>query len=147
MKVFLPIISMLAMAGCSSTPNVDFNEYYGSTWTNKASETTYTNCSVVWLNKDMMSSHNLQRLVENGKLTTEQAARAAKSFPKVGDPECMAYASYGLHRNTITLTRDKNKQLIRKGTTYLCENSNAPCTGIKVEIENGLISSVEPLAK
>jgi len=144
MKNVLSLCALTLMTACSVTPE----SAYESGWNLKKSEGTYKECAMTWLKKDMFMAQNMDRLITLGYLTKEQAIRAAKSEVRVGDPECLAFAAFGLTRGSkLSFVNDSNKNLLERELNYSCKESNATCPGVSITIENGVVSSVYSLPK
>ncbi len=142
MKKTLSLCVLTLLSACSVTPE----SAYESGWNLKKSEGTYKECAMTWLNKDMFMAQNMDRLIALGYLTKEQAIRAAKSEVRVGDPECLAFAAFGLTRGSkLSFVNDINKNLLERKLNYSCEESNAKCPGVSITIKNGIVSSVSSL--
>ena len=134
-------LTVLSLSACASGPG----SAYKDGWTETSSEHAYTECSVVHLAKGQLVPQNLDALVGNGMLTPAQAARVRAGTVRVGDPECLAYAAYGLQRAKITLTRDPSGKLLSKTVAYVCGDSDAPCPGVNVEFVDGRVAETSPL--
>ncbi|WP_236585284.1 hypothetical protein [Dyella sp. EPa41] len=104
-------------------------------------------CGVVWIGLNHSTPSNFPRLVAQGVLTPEQAARVDAQMLRVGDPECMVYASFGIRENEADFRRDRDKRLISIALDFRCDLSPVSCPGWHVEVRDGLVSTVRPLTK
>lgn len=120
---------------------------YPSGWNASVNENTYSTCGIVRHNEKIFIPQNAVALRNQGLLTADEAARVEKATVKVGDSECMAYASYGLMRGTVSNTTDLDGRTIEKSVKYLCSNSPAPCPGVVVTFRDGRVSAIQQIAK
>ena len=134
----------LVLTACSTVPE----SAYDSGWNNDVSEATYKECGKTTWNKGMYSSQNLRRLVPLGFLTQEQALRASKQEVRVGDPECLVFAAYGLKRGKFfNFTNDANKNLIEREFSYTCDTSDIKCPGKTFKVKNGVVTEISGAPK
>lgn len=135
LKFIIALGSIAALTACSTLRQSAFP----SGWNDETNEAAYIECGAYKINK------GYQALVDNGKLTPEQALRASKGDVRTGDSECLAYAAYGLDRKTIGVTTSLEGLVIGKQATYICTNSDVPCPGVRVEFSDGRVTSVIPI--
>ena len=135
-KKLLTLVLLSQLAACSSKPS----SAYDSGWTNDTNEAAYKACSVYRITKDLSNPSVLENLVSSRVLTNEQAQRAISGDVRVGDPECLAYAAYGLDRHKIGTQTNNKGQFITKTATYLCSQSNVPCPGLVVRFSDGKVT-------
>jgi hypothetical protein len=102
-------------------------------------------CGMVWLDKQHFIQHNLDLLVQEGYLTAQQAYRAREHDVRPGDPECLAYAAYGLRQSKVTEVHDAHKRLTSIAIDYRCELSPIPCPGVMVQIIDGRVTGLSAL--
>lgn len=144
MKIFnkvLVLVFLSQIAACASKPS----SAYESGWTTNTNEDAYTNCAVFRLNKQIKDPAVLQHLVASGSLSKSQAQRALIQDVRVGDPECLAYAAYGLDRHKIAFYSNKKGQVTAKAVTYRCDQSEVVCPGLRVQFADGKVSGITPL--
>ena len=140
MKYLTLIACMVAVTGC--TP-VSKRSVYSSGWSDDRSGAMFRMCAPYHLQKNMPIEPNLELLVAHGLLTPDQAQRARNADVQVGDPECLAYAAYGLSTGPVTFLRRTNKDgVIYKDITYWCSNSQAPCPGVIVTVADGKVTNI-----
>lgn len=120
---------------------------YPSGWNAKVNESTYSTCGIVRHNEKIFIPQNVVALRNQGLLTADEAARVEKAAVKVGDSECMAYASYGMMRGTVSKTSDRDGRTIERSVKYLCSNSPAPCPGVLVTFRDGRVSAIQQVAE
>lgn len=140
-KIVLVLSCISALTACSTLKQ----SAYQSGWNSQTNEAAYSECGIYRLSKGMPIQHNLDRLIALGMLSPEQALRASKVEVRPGDPECLAYAAYGLKRKTIGVTRNLDGLVIGKQATYVCADSDVPCPGVKVEFSDGRVTAVTPI--
>lgn len=102
-------------------------------------------CGMVWLDKEHFIQHNLDFLVQEGYLTAQQAYRAREHDVRLGDPECLAYAAYGLWQSKVTEVHDAHKRLTSVAIDYRCELSPITCPSIRVQIIDGRVTALSAL--
>jgi len=135
-------IALVVMAVAACTP-VAKRSVYPSGWSNFSSNETFRACAPYHLQKNMPIEHNLELLVTHGLLTQDQSQRVRIADVRVGDPECMVYAAYGLTTGSQTFFRGtKNDGLIQRSVAYWCANSEAPCPGVVVTIADGRVTNI-----
>ncbi|MCC2960537.1 hypothetical protein LK540_08835 [Massilia sp. IC2-278] len=139
-KITFIAISIVALTACSSLKQ----SAYQSGWNNDTNEAAYRECGMYRIAKGMPVQQNLDRLVALGKLSPEQASRASKADVRPGDPECLAFAAYGLNRKEIGITKNSDGLVISKQATYACADSDVPCPGIQVEFSDGKVTAINP---
>lgn len=140
MKHATLLLCILAAAGC--TP-VAKRSVYASGWSDYSSGVAFKACAPYHLQKNMPVEPNLELLVARGLLTADQAQRARVADVRMGDPECLVYAAYGLSTDTVTFFRRTiNDGLIHKSVAYWCSNSEAPCPGVVVTIADGTVTNI-----
>jgi hypothetical protein len=144
MKKVFSFSIVLTLTACSTVPE----SAYESGWNNQVSEATYEECGKTTWNKEMYSSQNLARLVPLGYLTKEQATRASRQDVRIGDPECLVFAAYGLNRGkSFNFTTDTNKNLVEREFSYTCDTSDAKCPGITFKVKNGVVAEISGIPK
>ena len=136
---------MLGCIGALTACSTFRQSAYQSGWNGETNEAAYRECGIYRLHKGMQIQQNIDRLVALGKLTPEQALRASKAEVHPGDPECLAYAAYGLDRKEISVTKNLDSLVIGKQATYVCAESDVPCPGVKVEFSDGKVTAVNPI--
>lgn len=132
------------LTACAS---IGQNSMYPSGWNANVNENAYSTCGIVRHNEKIFIPQNVVVLRNQGLLTADEAARVEKSAVKVGDSECMAYASYGLMRGTISNTADVDGRTIEKSVKYFCSNSPAPCPGVLVTFRDGRVAAIQQVAQ
>lgn len=120
---------------------------YPSGWNANVNENAYSTCGIVRHNEKIFIPQNVVALRNQGLLTADEAARIEKAAVKVGDSECMAYASYGLMRGTVSNMADLDGRTIEKSVKYLCSNSPVPCPGVLVTFRDGRVSAIQQVAE
>lgn len=120
---------------------------YPSGWNANANENAYSTCGIVRHNEKIFIPQHVVVLRNQGLLTADEAARVEKAAIKVGDSECMAYASYGLMRGSVSNTSDRDGRTIEKSVKYFCSNSPAPCPGVLVTFRDGRVSAIQQVAE
>jgi len=140
--IILAIAYVSVLSGCVSTVE---KSAYTSGWTQKHSLKTQEQCGLVWIDKDHYMPGNLQVLVTYGLLTSEQAARVPTKELRVGDPECMVHATFGITQSRVVSSRDAKQHLISVRFTYRCENSPVGCPGVEVDVADNHVASITPL--
>jgi hypothetical protein len=125
------------LSGCTSTNALNAIP--------EKTNSAHQECGMYHLHKGMPIQQNLDRLITLGWLTTEQADRAASANVQIGDPECVAYAAYGLFISSYKVSTDLAKNEIARELTYRCENSEAPCPGVKVKLSYGKVVGLESI--
>lgn len=138
MRLFC-IVLCVVLIGCSSAQN---KSVFQSGWNNETNEAVFIECGACRPSKGVYFQQNLDRLVGLGVLNAEQAMRAAKGDVLPGDPECLAYAALGYNRKGIGVKKNAEGIVIEKFVTYSCDDSDAPCPGIKVIFADGKVTSV-----
>lgn len=138
------ILALLTqVAACVSKPS----SAYDSGWTENTNEDTYSSCGRYRWDNKFKEPAVLQNLVASGALTSSQAQRAEKQDVRIGDPECLAYAAYGLNRAKIGFQRNEKGQVTEKTATYLCFNSAPTCSGIRVHFADGKVSRISTVSE
>ncbi|EPB8092178.1 hypothetical protein [Yersinia enterocolitica] len=135
-KIILPLIFLLS--GCASSA-------YDSGWNNKTSFDVFHECAQSSVATGFYYDQNVDRLVPMGLLTQEEASRAKKHDVRIGDKECLAYASYGFNPARYNFSNNTKKLLVSRSVEYRCEKSPIQCPGQKITIIDGKVSSIEPL--
>jgi hypothetical protein len=105
-----------------------------------------TRCGVVRWDKGIFAPGNLDLLTSRGDLTQEQAQRAARQDVRPGDPECLAWAAFGLQQSQITTQIDARHRLLALQIDYRCGRSDVRCPGRRVSVVDGTVTTVTPLA-
>ncbi|SEN75054.1 hypothetical protein [Pseudomonas sp. ok266] len=136
-KKMLVLLTVLPLAACSNQPSSAFD----SGWTSKTNEEAYANCGSFRFNKGFQDPSVIQRLVESRQLTAEQAAQAVQRNVKVGDPECLAFAAYGLDVQRFDIYRNNAGETTARAVTYSCSQSDVPCPGLTVTFSDGKVVS------
>ncbi|WP_085683135.1 MULTISPECIES: hypothetical protein [unclassified Pseudomonas] len=136
-KKLLLLLVVSQMAACSNQPS----SAYESGWTGDTNEDAYAACGSFRVKKGFQDPSVMDRLVASHQLTSEQAARAIERSVQIGDPECLAYAAYGLDRHKISFYKNKAGELTAKSVTYLCSESDVPCPGLTVMFSDGKVTN------
>lgn len=139
----IALLLLTMLPACGSGPST--RSAYSSSWSLATSLDAQRQCGVVRLSKGVFVSQNLQLLVERHYLTREQAERVVVQNVLVGDPECVAYAAFGVWQAKNTQRTDRKKRLIQLEVDFSCQNSDVPCPGTRVQVIDGVITSISPL--
>ena len=142
-KKLLVLLVVSQLAACSNQPS----SAYESGWTSNTNEDAYAACGIYRIQKGFQDPAVLSQLVSSQRLTSEQAQRAAQRNVKVGDPECLAYAAYGLDRTKIVFHKNKAGEATAKSVTYLCSQSEVPCPGLTVTFSDGKVTNTAVTSK
>ncbi|MDR6957439.1 uncharacterized protein YwbE [Pseudomonas brassicacearum] len=143
LKNILVLALLSQVAACVSKPT----SAYESGWTENTNEDAYNSCGRYRWDNKFKEPAVLQHLITSGALTSSQAQRAESQDVRVGDPECLAYAAYGLNRAKIGFQRNKEGQVTEKIATYLCFNSEKTCSGVRVHFADGKVSRITPVSE
>ncbi|WP_124301739.1 hypothetical protein [Pseudomonas chlororaphis] len=136
-KKLLALLLLSQLMACSNQPS----SAYESGWTNSTNENAYATCGVYRVKKGMQDPSVMQRLVTSRALSIEQAQRAIRANVQAGDPECLAYAAYGLDRYKIIIQKNSKGEDIGKTAIYRCTQSDVPCPGVAVGFSDGKVTS------
>ncbi|AJJ62579.1 hypothetical protein [Yersinia aldovae] len=135
-KIILSL--MFLVTGCSTSA-------YDSGWNDKTSFNVFHECARSSVAPSFYYDQNVERLVPMGLLTQEEASRAKKHDVRIGDKECLAYASYGFNTVRYNFSRNTKDLLVRRSVEYRCEKSPIQCPGQKITITDGKVSGIESL--
>lgn len=135
----------LSLAACDSVPTK--RSAYPSGWNLDVSLEKHRQCGMVRFAKGTYIEHNLELLIDNGYLTQEQATRARNQDVRVGDPECVAYAAFGMSESLNTQSRDASKRLISVRMDFRCEMSPTTCPGQRIVVADGHVVSKTPIVQ
>ncbi|AZZ75289.1 hypothetical protein CCX46_09045 [Pseudomonas sp. RU47] len=137
LKKMLVLLVVSQLAACSNQPS----SAYESGWTNDTNEDAYAACGSFRIKKGFQDPTVMEHLVASRQLSSEQASRAIQRDVRTGDPECLAYAAFGLDRHKISFYKNKAGELTAKSVTYQCSQSDVPCPGLKVVFTDGKVTS------
>ncbi|WP_338474327.1 hypothetical protein V3H56_05700 [Pseudomonas sp. MS646] len=146
MKVLNTVLVLALLSqvvACVSKPS----SAYESGWTENTNEDAYSTCGRYRWDNKFKEPAVLQRLVASGTLTSSQAQRAEAQDVRVGDPECLAYAAYGLNRAKISFYKNTKGQVTEKTATYLCFNNQPNCSGVRVHFADGKVSRISAVSE
>lgn len=135
-KIILPLFFLLC--GCA-------NSAYDSGWNSKKSGEVFHECAMSSTAPGFFYNENVDRLVLMGLLTKDEANRAKKHDVKIGDKECLAYASYGFNPVQYKFSTDVNKHLVSRSLEYRCEKSPIECPGQVITIADGRVRGISPV--
>ncbi len=138
MKKMLVLLVVFQLAACSNQPS----SAYDSGWTSNTNEDAYAACGSFRIKKGFQDPAVMNHLLASNQLTREQAARAVQRNVQTGDPECLAFAAYGLDRHKVSFYKNKAGELTSKSVTYLCSESEVPCPGLTVTFSDGKVASI-----
>jgi hypothetical protein len=142
-KKLLALLVVSQLAACSNQPSSAFD----SGWTNNTNEDAYATCGSFRIKKGFQNPAVINHLVASRLLTNEQAERAVQRNVQTGDPECLAYAAYGLDWHKIDIYKNKAGEVTAKAVTYLCSESEVPCPGLTVKFSDGKVTSTATTSK
>lgn len=140
---------LIAVVACvlPACASIGQKSMYPSGWNENVNENAYATCGIVRHNEKIFIPQNAVILRNQRLLTADEATRVEKADVKVGDSECMAYASYGLMRGPVSNRVDLDGRTIEKSVKYFCSNSPAPCPGVLVTFRDGRISAIQQITE
>lgn len=143
-SLILIAVTSSTLLGCAGDPF--HRSAYPSGWSQATTLAAQKRCGVVRWDKGILAQPNLDLLVTHGYLTPEQASRAAQQDVRPGDPECLAWAAFGLQQTKVTMQTDGHGKLFTLTIDYRCVRSDVACPGRRVDVVDGVVTSVSPLA-
>ncbi|SEN18547.1 hypothetical protein SAMN04487857_11193 [Pseudomonas sp. ok272] len=138
-KKLLVLLTISQLVACTNQPS----SAYESGWTSNTNEDAYATCGSYRVTKGFQNPDVMNQLVSTHQLTNEQGQRVEQHRVQIGDPECLAYAAYGMDRYKTVIRKNNAGETTTKSVTYLCNKSDVPCPGLTVTFSDGKVTSTE----